>query len=90
VDFQVLGEVARAAGAHVHRPMTQGDFLLRLGILERAGALGAGRDSLTQATISDAVNRLAGEGEGRMGALFKVLAVSGRPARIVPFDPQAA
>ncbi|MCC0036644.1 MAG: class I SAM-dependent methyltransferase [Hoeflea sp.] len=90
VDFQVLAEVAREAGAHVHRPLTQGDFLLRLGILERAGALGAGRDSLTQATISDAVNRLAGEGEGRMGALFKVLAVSGQPVRIVPFDPQAA
>lgn len=90
VDFQVLAEVAREACAHVHRPMTQGDFLLRLGILERAGALGAGRDSLTQATISDAVNRLAGEGEGRMGALFKVLAISGKPVRIVPFDPQAA
>ena len=61
-----------------------------LGIVERAGALGSGRDSLTQATITDAVNRLAGEGEGRMGALFKVLAVSGRPVRLAPFDPQPA
>lgn len=86
VDFQVLAEAARAAGAYVHRPMTQGDFLVGLGIVERAGALGTGRDSLTQATIQDAVNRLAGEGEGRMGALFKVLAISGKPARIPPFD----
>jgi SAM-dependent MidA family methyltransferase len=90
VDFQVLAEAASAAGAHVHRPLTQGDFLLGLGLIERAGALGAGRDSLTQATIGDAVNRLAGEGEGRMGALFKVLAVSGRKVRIAPFDPQQA
>lgn len=90
VDFQALAEAAKACGAHVHRPMTQGDFLVGLGIVERAGALGAGRDSLTQATIGDAVNRLAGEGEGRMGALFKVLAISGKPVRIAPFDPQTA
>jgi len=90
VDFQALAEAARACGVHVHRPMTQGDFLVGLGIVERAGALGTGRDSLTQATIGDAVNRLAGEGEGRMGALFKVLAISGKPARIAPFDPQTA
>ena len=92
VDFQALAEAAsaKACGAHVHRPMTQGDFLVGLGIVERAGALGTGRDSLTQATIGDAVNRLAGEGEGRMGALFKVLAISGKPVRIAPFDPQTA
>jgi SAM-dependent MidA family methyltransferase len=49
--------------------------------------LGSGRDALTQAAIRDAVNRLAGEGEGRMGALFKVLAISGAQVRIAPFDP---
>jgi len=90
VDFQALAEAAKAAGAHVHKPMSQGDFLVGLGIVERAGALGTGRDSLTQAAIRDAVNRLAGEGEGRMGALFKVLAISGSPVRIAPFDPQPA
>ena len=90
VDFQALATAAKAAGAHVHRPMNQGDFLVGLGIVERAGALGAGRDDLTQAAIRDAVNRLAGEGEGRMGALFKVLAISGAPTRIFPFDPQTA
>ncbi|MDZ7603156.1 MAG: class I SAM-dependent methyltransferase, partial [Hoeflea sp.] len=74
----------------VHKPMTQGEFLVGLGIVERAGALGAGRDALTQAAIRDAVNRLAGEGEGRMGALFKVLAISGGPVSLAPFDRQAA
>lgn len=85
VDFQALAEAAAAAGAHIHRPMSQGEFLLGLGIVERAGALGSGRDALTQATLHDAVNRLAGEGQGRMGALFKVLAISGGPAVIAPF-----
>lgn len=90
VDFQALAEAARAAGAFVHRPISQGEFLVGLGLVERAGALGAGRDALTQASIRDAVNRLAGEGEGRMGALFKVLAISGGPARIAPFDSLGA
>ncbi|MCY0096166.1 class I SAM-dependent methyltransferase [Hoeflea ulvae] len=90
VDFQALGEAASQAGAFVHRAISQGEFLVGLGLVERAGALGAGRDSLTQATISDAVNRLAGEGEARMGALFKVLAISGSPVRIAPFDPHSA
>ncbi|MDF1609681.1 class I SAM-dependent methyltransferase [Hoeflea sp. YIM 152468] len=88
VDFQALAEAAAAAGAYLHRPINQGEFLQGLGIVERAGALGSGRDALTQATIHDAVNRLAGEGEGRMGALFKVLAISGGPAVIAPFDLQ--
>lgn len=90
VDFQALAEAAKAAGATVHRPVSQGEFLVGLGLVSRAGALGSGRDSLTQAAIRDAVNRLAGEGEGRMGALFKVLAISGAPVKMAPFDPEAA
>lgn len=86
VDFQALAEAAVAIGAHLHRPLTQGEFLVGLGLVERAGALGSGRDALTQAAIRDAVNRLAGEGEGRMGALFKVLAISGTEVKIEPFD----
>lgn len=85
VDFQALAEAALAAGAHVHPPMTQGEFLVGLGLVERAGALGSGRDELTQAAIRDAVNRLAGEGEGRMGALFKVLSISDSLVKITPF-----
>ncbi len=86
VDFQALAEAAAAMGAHVHRPLSQGEFLVGLGLLERAGALGSGRDELTQGTIRAAVNRLAGEGAGMMGALFKVLAISARPLALAPFD----
>ena len=80
---------ALASGAHVHRPLTQGDFLLGLGLLERAGSLGNGKDSLTQATITDAVNRLADDGAGSMGQLFKVMCVSGAPVSLVPFERPA-
>ncbi|MBW3096099.1 class I SAM-dependent methyltransferase [Pseudohoeflea coraliihabitans] len=90
VDFEALAMAALAAGAHVHRPLAQGDFLLGLGLLERAGALGANKDSLTRATITEAVNRLAGEGPGSMGELFKVLCISGQPLALLPFDPQVA
>lgn len=86
VDFEALAMAALAAGGHVHRPLPQGDFLVALGLLERAGALGAGKDTLTQAGIQDAVNRLAGEGAGAMGRLFKVLCVSGAPLALAPFD----
>lgn len=88
VDFEALGQAASTGGGHVHRPISQGEFLVGLGLLERAGKLGAGRDQLAQAAIHDAVNRLAGEGKGLMGALFKVLAVSGRPVPLVPFDSE--
>lgn len=86
VDFEALAMAALAAGAHVHRPLPQGEFLVGLGILERAGALGAGKDAITQAAITDAVNRLAGEGAGAMGQLFKVLCVSGHSLALSPFD----
>lgn len=86
VDFEALAIAALAAGGHVHRPLPQGEMLLGLGLLERAGALGSGKDALTQAALEDAVNRLAGEGAGAMGTLFKALCVSGRPLALMPFD----
>jgi len=86
VDFEALAMAALASGTHVHRPLTQGDFLIGLGILERAGSLGSGKDRLTQATITDAVNRLASEGAGAMGQLFKVLCISGSPIALAPFE----
>ena len=44
VDFAALARRARAEGAAVHGPITQGEFLLALGLLERAGRLGAGQE----------------------------------------------
>jgi SAM-dependent MidA family methyltransferase len=72
VDFAALAAAARSQALAAHSA-TQGDFLLRMGLLERAGGLGAGADEATREKISAAVERLAGP--HAMGDLFKVLAV---------------
>ncbi|MBH0239292.1 class I SAM-dependent methyltransferase [Methylobrevis albus] len=78
VDFAALARAATAAGAVADPVETQAAFLLRHGLVERAGRLGAGRDTATQDAIRAAVQRLAGNGPGEMGDLFKVLVVRGR------------
>ncbi|HSM42584.1 MAG TPA: class I SAM-dependent methyltransferase [Afifellaceae bacterium] len=83
VDFAALKAVCGGTGTHCHGPITQGDFLLGLGLLERAGRLGSGKDEATQQSIRDAVERLAGPDQ--MGRLFKVLAVTGVDIRPLPF-----
>jgi len=72
VDFAALAAIVRAHGLDVQLT-TQGDFLLGMGLLERAGQLGASADERTRQAISDAVERLAGP--GAMGTLFKVLKI---------------
>ena len=88
VDFEAIARAAHKAGAQVLAPMTQGEFLVENGILERAGRLGHGKSGDEQQAIRDAVARLCGTGDGQMGELFKVLAVAGshlaRP--LAPFD----
>ena len=73
VDFEALGEAAGAAGLEVHKLATQGDFLRRLGIQQRAAALV--KANPTQAEmIGAALNRLISPEE--MGDLFKILCVA--------------
>ena len=83
VDFAALASTARAAGGHVLGPTGQGAFLLGMGLLERAGALGAGEDEAGREAIRAAVERLAGP-DG-MGDLFRAMAVTGRAMRLEPF-----
>jgi SAM-dependent MidA family methyltransferase len=75
VDFAALGRVAAKAGAAVHGPTTQGDFLRALGIEARAERLGRSA-SPDQGGVEAALRRLTGSGPGDMGARFKVLAFS--------------
>jgi SAM-dependent MidA family methyltransferase len=75
VDFAALGRAAAKAGATVHGPATQGDFLLALGIEARAERLARGVVPNTGG-VKAALRRLTGSGPGEMGALFKVLAFS--------------
>ncbi len=72
VDFSALAAAARAAGLDVHSA-TQCTFLLELGLLERAGRLGAAAGEAERELISAAVERLAGPDQ--MGNLFKVMAI---------------
>lgn len=88
VDFEMLMRTAHSAGAHIHGVMHQGDFLVGLGLLQRAGMLGQNKDHDTQQDIRSAVERLIGEGEGNMGELFKVMAISGQTIKLAPFVAQ--
>ena len=85
VDFEAIAGAAESAGAKAFPAITQGDFLLSLGLAERAGALGHGKDEKTQANLRAAVERLAGTGKAEMGGLFKVLCLTGAPLALPPF-----
>jgi len=76
VDFAALARAAEDVGARVHGPVTQGEFLKRLGIETRATALIAKASPEVSEDISGALKRLTGGGRGGMGSMFKVLGVS--------------
>ena len=82
VDFAQLAACAERHGLHAHLS-TQGDFLLGMGLLERAGVLGAGADAAVRERLQGEVERLAGA--DAMGALFKVLAIAPAGIRLPPF-----
>jgi NADH dehydrogenase [ubiquinone] 1 alpha subcomplex assembly factor 7 len=76
VDFQALARAAEDLGARVHGPVTQGEFLKRLGIEARAAGLMAKASPEISADIAGALKRLTDSGRGGMGSMFKALAIS--------------
>ncbi|MGJ4892015.1 class I SAM-dependent methyltransferase [Bradyrhizobium sp. HKCCYLS3077] len=78
VDFDALSRTAEAVGARVHGPITQGEFLQRLGIETRALTLMQKASPEVSEDIAGGLKRLIGGGRGGMGSLFKVLGVSDR------------
>jgi SAM-dependent MidA family methyltransferase len=76
VDFEALVRAAEDLGARAHGPVTQGEFLKRLGIETRALTLMAKTTHEVSEDIAGALKRLIGGGRGGMGSMFKVLAVS--------------
>ena len=70
VDFARLRSIADKAGCH-SQSTTQAEFLLGLGLLERAGHLGRGKTAAIQSGLQRDVERLAGPDQ--MGELFEVL-----------------
>ena len=81
VDFSSLKVIAGQQGM-LSALLTQGKFLIRMGLLERAGKLGANKSSKIQENIRNEVERLAAPNE--MGSLFKVLAVSDKETGLHP------
>ncbi len=76
VDFAALSRAAVRAGARVHGPLRQGEFLRRLGIETRAERLLRQATPSQAADIRAAVRRLTGSGPNEMGDLFKVIAIA--------------
>lgn len=76
VDFQALARAAEDVGARVHGPVTQGDFLKRVGIDTRAAALIQKATPEVATDISVALKRLTDTGRSGMGSMFKVLGIS--------------
>ncbi|CAG1015173.1 hypothetical protein RHIZO_04990 [Rhizobiaceae bacterium] len=76
VDFSALAHIARTHGLEA-RMTTQGEFLLGMGLLERAGKLGQAAGDDMRRKIAADVERLAGPDQ--MGDLFKVITIL--PAR---------
>jgi NADH dehydrogenase [ubiquinone] 1 alpha subcomplex assembly factor 7 len=72
VDFELLTEAATAAGASVTRLITQGDWLIRLGIEARAQSLSRANPDRAD-DVQAALDRLTSRDQ--MGTLFKVIAI---------------
>ncbi|QPQ56343.1 SAM-dependent methyltransferase [Allosphingosinicella flava] len=73
VDFEALGDAARAGGARVSAVQTQGAFLTAMGIDLRVKALSRAAPERAE-EVEVARHRLVAEDE--MGSLFKIMAVT--------------
>ena len=81
VDFAALARTARREGAQVHGPVTQGDFLRRLGIAARAARLKANATPQQAADIDAALARLTArrpDGRAVQGAGDRAIRSSAR------------
>jgi len=74
VDFAAVAGWAQREGAVTQGPITQGEFLRRLGIEQRAARLKGSATPQQAADIDAALTRLIAPGQ--MGELFKVLAIA--------------
>lgn len=87
VDFAALALAARDAGAAIHGPVDQGDFLVALGLRERAARLRLRANDTQAEAIDAALARLTDDNPEGMGRLFKVMAVTALDLGPVPGLP---
>jgi NADH dehydrogenase [ubiquinone] 1 alpha subcomplex assembly factor 7 len=85
VDFAALAREAEGAGARVHGPVTQAEFLLALGMAERAQMLKRKASPAHVEAIDTAFVRLTDRTEPTsMGELFKVMAITPKDIGPIP------
>jgi SAM-dependent MidA family methyltransferase len=82
VDFAAISRWVERQGAAVHGPLSQGEFLRRLGIVERAARLKQNATPLQAVDIDSALARLTAPDQ--MGELFKVLAIADPKLGVLP------
>ena len=70
VDFSAIRRVAEEAGARLIGPITQGEFLRNIGIIQRSEKLAKLADVETRRALFAAVDRLVSNQQ--MGSAFKV------------------
>ncbi|MFT8676039.1 MAG: SAM-dependent methyltransferase [Acetobacter sp.] len=73
VDFTAFGAAARQAGARAYGPVTQGAFLVELGLMERTEQLARATTAENAAALRSGAHRLAAP--EKMGHLFRVMAL---------------
>ena len=74
VDFEALAAAITTMGAKAYGPVTQGDFLVKMGLREREEMLRKRADARARIRLSKGAQRLVAGNQ--MGQLFKVLAVT--------------
>ena len=84
VDFGALARAATEAGAVKGNLLTQREFLLRLGLLQRAERLASDKSEEAGKAIFAARDRLIEEDD--MGGLFKVMAFAAPGLALLGFD----
>jgi SAM-dependent MidA family methyltransferase len=76
VDFGALAQTAESMGSRIHGPVSQRDWLRRLGIDKRAAMLKAHAPYNKATEIDQALSRLTAGGTRGMGELCKVIAIA--------------
>lgn len=87
VDFAELGRIAAESSLEVHGPMTQGAFLLSLGLKERCEKLLENARAEEREPIASGAQRLADPAQ--MGDLFKVVVLASKGLQLPPFARSA-
>jgi SAM-dependent MidA family methyltransferase len=84
VDFGCIKDTAQSIpGAYVSGPISQGDWLVAMGLGFRADRMikTIGMTSIQKENIRDQVKRLTGKGKEDMGLVYNVMSISSRESR---------